>query len=575
MSGMDIDIEEDEWADLSFPEGDEVPINESLPSTDQTQNESEGYVFRTVDIKLTRLRRFLCMGTEGGTYHTTEIELKRENANCIARLINRGEGQQVVATIREFSLQNKACKADPILFALALCCRCSDLATKEAAYKSLSDVCRIPTHLFQFIKFAQEVNPNGKGWGRAHRKGVSMWYENYRNKKGGNLLLAYHMTKYKARFGFTHKDIFRLCHIKTGYDALGYLVYYFCQKNNQREDDWAMALARRDDGFQHLELKKVAALVKVFEDAKKCTNEETMKRMILEHQLAREHVPTDLLKSRVVWGALMRHMPMTAMIRNLGKMSSLGLLESDSFGESLAEEKLKSKDLLKSTRIHPFTLLVALKAYSKGQGELGRLRWQVNPKISNALQEAFYLSFNYVATTRKRYLLAIDVSGSMDAPVMGTPIITARDAAAAMTMVTVRTEQRCDVVAFSENQAGVTKLSISPQDDLDTVLERCSRLPFGSTDCAAPILDAIRSKKMYDVFVVYTDSETNVGSVHPSKALKNYRTVSGNANARLIVCGLASNGFSIADPDDPLMMDIVGFDSGAPEAIHQFVTGNI
>lgn len=83
MSGMDIDVEEDEWADLSIPEGPEASINEPLPFTDQTQNASGGYVFRTVD--KTRLRRFLCMGTEGGTYHTGEIVLKRENAKCIAR----------------------------------------------------------------------------------------------------------------------------------------------------------------------------------------------------------------------------------------------------------------------------------------------------------------------------------------------------------------------------------------------------------------------------------------------------------------------------------------------------------
>lgn len=98
---------------------------------------------------------------------------------------------------------------------------------------------------------------------------------------------------------------------------------------------------------------------------------------------------------------------------------------------------------------------------------------------------------------------------------------------------------------------------------------------FESLDCAAPILDAIQSKKMYHVFVVYTDSETNVGPIQPSEALKRYRDASGITDARLIVCGLANNGLSIAHPDDPLMMDIVGFDSGAPAAIHQFVTGNI
>lgn len=155
-------------------------------------------------------------------------------------------------TVKDFSLQNRACKADSILFALALCCRCSDLATKKAAYKILPDVCRIPTHLFQFIKYCRDVNTKGKGWGKAHRKGVSMWYQNYKNKKDGILLLAYHMTKYKSRFGFTHKDVFRLCHIKTGYDAMGYLVDHFCRRKNQREREtigkvnWNWQVRRRD-----------------------------------------------------------------------------------------------------------------------------------------------------------------------------------------------------------------------------------------------------------------------------------------------------------------------------------------
>lgn len=65
----------------------------------------------------------------------------------------------------------------------------------------------------------------------------------------------------------------------------------------------------------------------------------------------------------------MRFMPMTAMIRNLDKMSNLGLLESDGFGETLTVDKLMSKELLKTAMVHPITLLVAEKAYSKGQSE--------------------------------------------------------------------------------------------------------------------------------------------------------------------------------------------------------------
>lgn len=157
-----------------------MPITEPL-TTDQIQNNAKGYVNRTPEE--TRFRRFLCLGSESGTYFVHQEDPTKENADCIIRLISEGNGLNVVETVKDFSLQNRACKADSILFALALCCRCSDLATKKAAYKILPDVCRIPTHLFQFIKYCRDVNTKGKGWGKAHRKGVSMWYQNYKNKK--------------------------------------------------------------------------------------------------------------------------------------------------------------------------------------------------------------------------------------------------------------------------------------------------------------------------------------------------------------------------------------------------------
>ena len=33
---------------------------------------------------------------------------------------------------------------------------------------------------------------------------------------------------------------------------------------------------------------------------------------------------------------------------------------------------------------------------------------------------------------------------------------------------------------------------------------------------------------------------------------------------------MVSNGFTVADPNDPLMMDIVGFDTDAPKAMMMF-----
>jgi 60 kDa SS-A/Ro ribonucleoprotein len=38
----------------------------------------------------------------------------------------------------------------------------------------------------------------------------------------------------------------------------------------------------------------------------------------------------------------------------------------------------------------------------------------------------------------------------------------------------------------------------------------------------------------------------------------------------LVVVGMTSNGFIIADPQDAGMMDVVGFDPVTPQAINEF-----
>lgn len=48
---------------------------------------------------------------------------------------------------------------------------------------------------------------------------------------------------------------------------------------------------------------------------------------------------------------------------------------------------------------------------------------------------------------------------------------------------------------------------------------------MGGTDCALPMIHAKQKRLEVDVFIVYTDSETWYGKVHPTQALKQYRKV--------------------------------------------------
>ena len=207
--------------------------------------------------------------------------------------------------------------------------------------------------------------------------------------------------------------------------------------------------------------------------------------------------------------------------------------------------------------------------------------WSPVARIADALDAAFYASFGLVEAAGKRMLLALDVSGSMACgAIAGVPNLTPRVGSAATALVTAATELGAMFVAFTAaagghggkwggGTPGITTLSISPRQRLDDVVAEVGKLPMGGTDCALPMLWAQHNRVDVDTFRVYTDNETWAGNVHPAQALRSYRDARG-IPAKLVVVGMTSNGFSIADPDDAGMLDVVGFDTATPPVIADF-----
>lgn len=72
------------------------------------------------------------------------------------RLIAADRGPEVVKTIVEVSVARRNLKQNSLLLAYAICARSNDRDTKKAAYSEISKICRIPTHLFMFVKFCEE-----------------------------------------------------------------------------------------------------------------------------------------------------------------------------------------------------------------------------------------------------------------------------------------------------------------------------------------------------------------------------------------------------------------------------------
>jgi 60 kDa SS-A/Ro ribonucleoprotein len=287
------------------------------------------------------------------------------------------------------------------------------------------------------------------------------------------------------------------------------------------------------------------------------------------------------LTSPEIWDALLEAMPMTAMIRNLATMTRVGLLAPGSAAAKRVAVLLQDRDRLRKARVHPIAVLAAMMTYKSGRGVRGSGTWEPVASIVDALDAAFYASFGVVEPAGKRMLLALDVSGSMGAgAVAGVPSLSPRIASAAMALVTAATERDHAFVAFTSGtggyggqwgggESGITSLSISPRQRLDDVVNEVGKLPMGGTDCALPMVWARKHRVDVDTFCVYTDNETWAGSVHPAQALRAYRDARG-IPAKLVVVGMTSTGFSIADPNDAGMLDVVGFDTSTPPVIADF-----
>jgi len=529
------------------------PLNER-----QVKNSAGGYSYPVTD--WVRLDRFLILGSEGGSYYATEQKLTKENAQAVLRCIKE-DGVRVVNRVAEISHGGRAPKNDPALFVLALCAADTDPLVRSAALGALPRVARIGTHLFHFAEYVNSL----RGWGPALRKAVSSWYLDKDLDQLQNQLV-----KYQQRDGWGHADLLRLAHPETGNEdvdaafrwALGVEagVPRTIKKYSKGHKESAKT-------FNYMETEGFPPLIAAFEEAKKAKVDRVIE-LIRKHNLTREMVPTETLKNPEVWEALLENMPMTAMIRNLANMTRVGLLKGMSDASRVICNRLRNQDVLRKARIHPIQALIAMLTYQSGHGARSRGEgWIPVQKVVDALDDAFYLSFGTIEKTGKRWYIGLDVSGSMSSgEVAGCPGLTPAIASAALLMVTARTESEHVIMAFDD---GVKPINVSPRERLDSIVKKTANINAGGTNCSLPMIDAFKRRIDIDVFAVYTDSETWAGKVHPQKALETYRREMG-IPSKLIVVGMVSNEFSIADPNDAGMLDVVGFDTASPALMADF-----
>ena len=710
---------------------------------DQVPNNAGGFVWQISDRE--QVIRYLIIGSEGGNYYQTPQQVSSTAASCVLRMTRTPDNfKWLIDTIRDVSISGRAAKQEPTLLALATAIVFAPTpTTKTEALNAVKDCVRILTHMYLLIGYikifskaghptltvAGERNPppvTGSGIGRGIRRVFGEYFYSRSGIEIANLI-----TKYQNREGWTIKDVLTLIHINPSQmkDDGGRLAidHVFNTK-----EDFEQILAAAPQSTEPTKtlfnaIKEIHTIVLRSASAQQ-QELDRIAHLINQVGLCREQLPSQLFKHKKVWEALLtskgangkgKGMPLTALIRNLGKLSTaeIGIITpttttptpTPSSVTAICDRITDAQDI-KHSRIHPYTILVAMLTYQNGQGDKGSLKWTPNTQVIAALDKAFKLAFQNITPTGKRIKIALDVSGSMSSAFCtGSPVVNCATGSVAMMITTLYAERRtasaaepvaggqtplwktiqlpdgrtlyentktneCQftkpaslasggiapgaatraelaplggatpggipqykatkkylglpedqpaaaatrssssysyygyntppppaylpelypppatpsnvtICAFSNTLTDLTNAIVGYMDATAdpatglptmTIADALSlvNLPFSATDCSLPMIHALKNKEPVDAFVIYTDSETYMGKIHPQAALEEYRQATG-IDAKLIVVGMTSNCLTIADPKDINTLNLAGFDTATPRLINDFISGGL
>ena len=362
---------------------------------------------------------------------------------------------------------------------------------------------------------------------------------------------------------------------------------------------------------------KVAKLLEIYDEVRRSTDVEfTIQKLkdAKENQtLTLEHISPKVLSSELtkkkhtrVWAYLIPCMPGEALIRHAGLLTHHGVFNNVTNDlENISEIRLKSfeerlqpfidgsavsRKYLKTQRpVHPFTLLLALIQYKKGQTTHEDPRiWTPNSKMVAILERAFEASIHGacgISGIRKKICVAIDVSESMAKLVPGPK--TERDymyldAAAAVGYTFVKIGTNVDVIIF--NAKGSLKMEIIDSTTFEKFkkcVHKCSAIDVSNkclgftegADCSEPFRWSQEAKRSdIDAFVVLTVNQNVPGRIEPVEALMKYRNYCVRDDIRCVFCTMDASSHTMTTRADPRMLDICGFDGKMASQIEHFIS---
>ena len=547
-----------------------TPQRQPVPGrSDQARNTAGGYVF--AKDAWTKLEDFLILGTTGGTYYLGEDKLTADNADVVFQAV-REDGPCVVALLTDISASKppRAPKNRGCLFALAAASAMGDPATVQAVKAALPQVARTTDHLSALFGYRKQLKGKMAGRGtspvasRAWRSALAGWFLTADVDAVAWKACKARQRKTPAGEALALRDILRIAHPKADTPERRALLGWLAGNVSDQE---AASLLPAVDAF----LASQAV-----------TSDREAIAVVTERHVPWEYLPSKFQASAEVWEALASTVGMTALLRNLARMTRIGTIAP--FGKVNAEvvRRLGNPDALREGRIHPMDVFLALRVYNCGTSQPNPKdaphTWQPVGEISDALEDAYDKSFGYTEPSGRRLIVAVDSSGSMtgkrylDGPVVnpvmmgGSPLGTPYEIACAMAVQIKRIEGANAHVIDVDTAVHPSKVTARTN-----MREIASWQPSGGgTDLALPFGWASQYDVKADGFLVLTDGETWAGHQHPFQALSAYRS-RYNPQARVIVAAMAAVGHTIGEPGDPGILNVAGMDASLPKVVTGFI----
>ncbi|XP_071541187.1 RNA-binding protein RO60-like isoform X2 [Panulirus ornatus] len=526
--------------------------------------------------------------------------------SVIPKLVEEGKAEVVMDTLRAYS-QLPYVDKEALVLCLAVASKQSDQKKLVMdAHSAVRELCT-STHLFfLFIQISKMISKQTghSGWGRGLRRAVNEWYLSWEPRR-----LALEVTRHSSAYGWTHRDIIRLAHLKLREMPLGtqvvlHYVFMGLEKTVQE-------YVGKDNTSELLELIQVLDKDGHPEDGEKSWNvDQVINKVNKLHELygglTLDDVPSQSLKSAEVWSHMLDKLEGESAVASVNRMAKANLLNPSSDTNHALSSKLVDR-LTHSDHtsgcITPTQVLMALHAYehptsyfaryvgdaigkpfekkftkggaSKSPRAPGKIpskkTTKINPQVVDALHSLISASAKNIEKTSRKLGICVDVRGSMGTSHVwtgnpeGKGEVTGHEGAAVtvLSLTSGGTSPAATTLAFSGNSLAEIKL---PEGiTLLQLIDKFKETVIGEVNVESALNWAREKEAVTMVILTHKLDQQAISAATQTLQQLNEKN---NTHIRLVLCGFGTKHLHTQRTDNFLL--VLGFDQRTPSIIRAF-----